>query len=162
MLRIVLLGIFASLAACTAPQGTKLAMNEGLAPVATGPISKGATIDYSNRGEMISLYRDSTVTVTLPSSNRGGYEWRLAEIPDPTVLQMVSKDFQPSEVPGQPGTETMVFQTVGPGDVTVKMWYGTLWASRMDSAQRYGFTANVTAEEPKPEPKKSSQHSRKR
>jgi predicted secreted protein len=142
--------MFLCLAACTAPQGKKLAMNDGLAPVASGPPVQLSTITLSNRDEIIGLHPSSTLTVKLPSSNRDGYEWRLSEIPDPTVLKLVSTAYTPGEDWTKAGEQTMVFQAVGAGDVDVKMWYGTLWASPMDSARPYHFVASVSPEEPKP------------
>jgi len=160
MPRLILLGLLLCVAACTAPQGKKLAMNSGLAPVATGPATKAALLTLNNRDEMISLNPNATVTVTLPSYNRDGYEWRLAEIPDPTVLKLVSKEYTPGGNWTKPGEQTMVFQAVGPGDVDVKMWYGTLWASPMDAARPYAFVASVSPEEPKPA-KKAKKRSKK-
>lgn len=150
MLRILPLGILLVLAGCTAPTGTKLATTSGLAPVASGPPTQSAALTYENRGEMVNLYANSTLTVTLPSHNRNGYEWRFTEVPDPSVLQLVSKDFTPGSDPRAPGEQILVFQTVGAGDVNVKLWYGTLWASRMEAAQPYDFIASVSAEQPKP------------
>ncbi len=160
MLRIILLGLLLPFAACTAPQGTKLASTDGLVPVASGPPTKEATLTYRNRGELVSLYPNSTVTLKLPSYNRDGYEWRFAEIPDPSVLKVVAEEFTPSGDMTKPGEQTLVFQAVGPGDVDVKMWYGTLWASPMDSAKPYDFVASVSAEEPKPA-KKSKKRSKR-
>jgi predicted secreted protein len=148
------------LAACTAPQGQKIAMNDGLAPVASGPSTKLSTITLNNRDEIVSLNPTSTVTVKLPSYNRDGYEWRLSEIPDSTVLKLVSKEYTASEDWTKPGEQTMVFEAVGPGDVDVKMWYGTLWASPMDSTRPYHFVASVSPEQPKPA-KKSKKSSKK-
>jgi predicted secreted protein len=135
-------------------------MNAGLEPVASGPPTKTASLTFSNSGEMINLNPNATVKVKLPSYNRDGYEWRLSEIPDPTVLKLVSKEYTPGEDWKKPGEQTMVFQAVGPGDVDVKMWYGTLWASRMDSAKPYDFIASVSPEELKPA-KKSKKRSKK-
>lgn len=150
MLRILPLGILLCLAGCSAPQGTKLASADTLPPVASGPPSMTAGLTYSNRGELVNLYANSTLTVTLPSHQRDGFEWRFTEVPDPTVLQLVSKEFTPGPDRRTPGAQKMVFRAVGPGDVNVKMWYGTLWASPMDSAQSYDFVAAVSPEAAKP------------
>jgi hypothetical protein len=91
--------------------------------------------------------------VKLPSSGRDGYEWRFSEIPDPTVLKLVSKEFIPNADPHKAGEQTMVFEGTGAGEVNVKMWYGTLWNSPMNEAYVYQFTAAVSPEAPKPEKK---------
>jgi predicted secreted protein len=160
MLRILPLGILLVLAGCSAPQGTKLAATSDLPPVATGPLTQAAKLTYANRGELVNLYANSTITVTLPSHNRDGYEWRFDEIPDPTVLKLVSKEYTPGSDLRTPGEQTLVFQTVGPGDVNVKLWYGTLWASRMEAAQPYAFLASVSDTTPKPA-KKSKKRAKK-
>lgn len=150
MQRPILLGLFVCLTACSAPQGEKLTTTGGLAPVASGPPTKAATLTYANRGEIVSLRPSALVTVKLPSSNRDGYEWRFDEVPDPSVLKLVSKETVPSGNLAKPGEQTLTFEAVGPGDVAVKLWYGTLWASPMNSAQPYDFIVSVSAEEPKP------------
>lgn len=154
---------------CTAPQGQKLAADAtriptravtdpaasatGLAPVATGPASATATLGLQNQGEIVRLNPNGTITVTLPAAYRRGYTWRFAEIPDPTVLKLVSKDFIPGESPAKPGEQTMVFQATGLGDVPVKLRYGSLWAtSDMSAIKPYEFIASVAPEEPKPAP----------
>lgn len=130
---------------CTAPQGQKLTADAalaartvttgtttatvptgtpGLAPVASGPASATATLGTQNEGETVRLNPNGTITVTLPAAYRRGCTWRFAEIPDPTVLKLVSKDFTPGESPAQPGEQTMVFQATGLGDVPVKLRYG--------------------------------------
>ena len=107
--------------ACTAPQGKKLAANgTGLAPVATGPsgpLTKAAKLSLPQKGEMVNIAKDGTVTVTLDSSEKDGYMWRLSEIPDPTVLKLVSHDYVPPTSGEGEGQEKWVFQAVGPGDV---------------------------------------------
>jgi predicted secreted protein len=160
------------LTACTAPQGKKVAMNEGLPPVATGPssevtpmvpsspVTQVSTVTYDNRDSTIGLHPARTITVTLPSYNRNGYEWRLSEIPDPSVLKMVSNDRTPGPTLAQPGEQTMVFEATGTGMVPVKMWYGTLWASRMEENRPFEFIASVTPEPPKPAAKKKSTKSK--
>ena len=137
----------------------------GLAPVATGPAGSAAippagvmTIGPENRDQTIGLYAKKTLTVNLPSSGRDEYSWRFSQIPDPTVLKLVSKHFTPNADPRKAGVETLVFEGTGPGEVNVKMWYGTLWASPMDEAYIYQFTAAVSPEESKNEKKKSKTH----
>jgi hypothetical protein len=150
MPRTILLGMLVCLAACTAPQGKKIGMNDGsLAPVATGPTEKLSTVTYEDREKTIGLAPSKTFTVKLPAMNREGSEWRLSEIPDPSVLKLVSNDYTPNQDPFKPGEQTMVFEGTGVGEVDVKMWYGTLWASPMDSIHTFNFIASVAPEDSK-------------
>lgn len=167
---------------CVAPQGQKLTADAaraattappantttastgtpGLAPVAVGPASATATLGLQNQGELVRLNPNGTITVTLPAAYRRGYTWRFAEIPDPTVLKLVSKDFTPGESPAKPGEQTMVFQATGLGDVPVKLRYGSLWAtSDMSAIKPYEFIASVAPEEVKPSPIKKKKKAKK-
>jgi predicted secreted protein len=137
------------LAACSAPQGKKLASTNGLAPVATGPMSpatKSATLSGGQTGQMVSLLPGGTVTVTLDADDKDGYSWRLTEIPDPTVLKLVSQEFVPPTVPGARGQEKWVFQSTGLGDVDVRMWYGDLRTSPLSGNQTFDFITSVSNE----------------
>jgi predicted secreted protein len=140
----ILLGVVA----CTAPQGKKLAMNgTGIAPIGTGPagpMTKAATLSFSQKGEMVNLAKDGTITVTLDSSHKDGYMWRMSEIPDPTVLKVVSQNYIPPAVGEGKGQEKWVFQAVGAGDVDVKMWYGDLRETPLAGNPRFDFVAAVS------------------
>jgi predicted secreted protein len=140
--------ILLSAVACTAPQGKKLGANGGgLAPVAagpTGPATKAANLSLAQKGEMVNLAKDGTITVTLDSSQKDGYMWRLSEIPDPTVLKVVSQNYAPPASGEGRGQETWVFQAVGSGDVDVKMWYGNLREAPLAGNPTYDFVAAVS------------------
>ena len=159
----VLLGVVAC-----APQGKKLSSSSssgssstGLMAVAEGPGGEGAAdapaadapaVDATNaaevtaaqQGKTVSVYNRGTVTVTLDAAQRDGYSWRLAEIPDPTVLKLVSQDFVPPAAGAGRGQQKLVFRAVGPGDVDVKMWYGNLRTAPMSSNPKFDFIASVT------------------
>ncbi len=131
----------------------------GLAPVATGPTENLSTIGLANRGTTVALGVGKTLTVTLPSAGRDEFEWRFSEIPDPTVLKMVSKEFTPNAEPRKAGEQTMVFEGTGPGEIELKMWYGTLWATPMDSAVVYTVAVSVVPEPAQPSKKgKTKKH----
>jgi len=153
------------LAACSAPQGKKLASTNGLAPVATGPLSpatKSATLTGAQTGQMVSLLPGGTVTVTLDADDKDGYSWRLTEIPDPTVLKMVSQEYIPPATPEGRGQEKWTFQSTGLGDVDVRMWYGNLQTSPLSGNQTFDFITSVSNETPKApakHPKKSKKTS---
>ena len=142
----VLLGV----SACTAPQGKKLTDNNGgLAPVATGPIgpaTKAVVLTSARKGEVASLIKGGTVTVTLDADDKDGYAWRLSEIPDPTVLKLVSQEFFPSTTPEGRGQEKLIFQSTGLGDVDVRMWYGNLRTSPLSGNPTFDFVTAVSEE----------------
>jgi predicted secreted protein len=152
-------------AACTAPQGKKISgtgTDGGLAPVASGPTSKApamspamaTTVTSSEAGQSVPIARNGTVTVMLNADPSDGYSWRLSEIPDPSVLRVVSQEFVPGATPEAPGQEKWVFQAVGDGDVAVKMWYGNMRLSSMSGNPNFDFVASVS-EPSKPAAKKS-------
>ena len=91
--------ILLGFAACSAPQGKKLASAEGtLPPIATGPIgpaAKSAVLTGARSGQVVNLVQGGTVKLTLDSDGKDGYAWRLSEIPDPTVLKVVSQQYIP-------------------------------------------------------------------
>ena len=137
-------------AACTAPQGKKLSANtNGLAPVASGPnttapMTKAAQLSLPQKGDLVNIARNGTVTVTLDSAHKDGYMWRLSEVPDPSVLKVVSHDYMPPAAGEGRGQEKWVFQAVGPGDVDVKMWYGDLRETSLSGNPTFDFVAAVS------------------
>ncbi len=148
-------------AACTAPQGKKIGANgSGLAPVAAGPATQATSLTVSQNGQVVSIPKEGTVTVTLDSAQQDGYMWRLSEIPDPSVLKVASQDYiAPAGGAGR-GQEKWVFQAVGPGDVNVKMWYGSLQTAPLSGNPTFGFIASVS-EEMKPAKKAKSTKTKK-
>ena len=128
---------------CSAPQGKKLASNQIPAPVATGPATKSATVSWKNKGELVSLLPSGTVTVLLQADEHDGYTWKFSEIPDPTVLKLLSKEYIKPSSPNAIGQEKWVFQTTGPGDVEVKLFYGNLRPSEIYNTLTYNFIASV-------------------
>jgi predicted secreted protein len=143
--------------ACTAPQGKKLSANgggAGLPAVAEGPggsatepsipATHEAAVSEHEKGKTIGVYNQGTITVTLEAAQASGYSWRLAEIPDPTVLKLVSQDYTPPASGEGRGEEKWVFQAVGPGDVNVKMWYGNTRESALSGNPGFDFVASVS------------------
>jgi predicted secreted protein len=139
----------ASLTACStnplasAPLGKQISGSAALPPVASGPASKVASLTWDNKGEMINLKRNGTVTVTLDSIAASGNAWRLSQIPDPAVLKVASHEYIPSADASPQGSEKWVFQAVGPGDVEVNMWYGKIGPAPLDSALQYKFIVSA-------------------
>jgi predicted secreted protein len=143
-------------AACTAPHGKKLGANNALpAPVAAGPMAETSELTESQNGEVVAIPRDGKVTLTLGADDQDGYAWRLAEIPDDTVLKLVSQEYIPPANDVGRGQEKWVFQATGLGEVPVKMWYGNTRVGAMGGNPTFDFTASVSEEtKPKPATKK--------
>ncbi len=112
------------------------------------------TVTSSDAGQSVPIARNGTVTVMLNADPNDGYTWRLSEIPDSSVLKVVSQEFVPGATPGALGQEKWVFQAVGDGDVAVKMWYGNMQLSSMSGNPSFDFVASVS-EPTKPVAKKS-------
>jgi predicted secreted protein len=133
----------ASFTACSTPVGKKIAGNTALPAVAAGPSTKAASLTWINKGELINLKRNGTVTVVLDSIQASGNEWRLSQIPDPTVLKVASHQYIPSGDSSPQGSEKWIFQAVGAGDVQVTMWYGKIGPAPLDSALSFDFTVSA-------------------
>lgn len=157
--------------ACTAPLGKKLSANgsSGLAPVAEGPDGSAntslsatpeAVVTEAQKGKTVSVYNHGTVTVTLDAAQADGYTWRLAETPDPTVLKLVSQDYTPPAGGQGRGEEKWVFQAVGPGEVNVKMWYGSTRESALGGNPGFDFVTSVS-DQAKPEKKSTTTTTKK-
>jgi predicted secreted protein len=133
-----------SLTAClnSPPLGKKVAGSTALPAIASGPATKAASLTWINKGEMINLKRNGTITVTLDSIAASGNAWHLSQIPDPTVLKVASNEYIPDSASPQ-GSEKWVFQAVGPGDVEVNMWYGKVGPAPLDSELTYKFIVSA-------------------
>jgi predicted secreted protein len=134
-------------AACSAPHGKKIGANSAVpAPVGSGPMTEKSNLTESDNGQVVSVPRDGTVTITLSAADQDGYTWRLAEIPDDTVLKLVSQDYTPPTNNVGRGEEKWVFQATGPGEVPVKMWYGNTRVGTLSGNPTFDFTAAVSDE----------------
>ena len=112
-----------TLAACSAPQGKKYAATRReLPPIALPDPVKKAELYASQSGNIVVLKPDGTLTIWLSSNQKGGFSWRLSEIPDRTVLKLVTSVYLPATATSA-GQEKWVFQAVGEGDVDVRLWY---------------------------------------
>jgi predicted secreted protein len=133
----------ASFAACSTPVGKKIAGSTALPAVAAGPATSASSLTWINKGEMINLKRNGTITVVLDSIAASGNEWRLSQIPDPSVLKVASHQYIPGADASPQGSEKWVFQAVGAGDVQVNMWYGKVGPAPLDSALVFNFLVSA-------------------
>lgn len=135
-----------TLVACSAPQGKKYsATNRELPPIAMPPPVAAAEIYGSQQGNIVALTPGGTLTVWLSSVQRGGYGWRLSEVPDPTVLTLVSKEYMPPSATNA-GQEKWVFQAVEAGDVDLRLWYTSPRRERFGSSPVFKCVVSVEGE----------------
>ena len=134
-----------TLAGCSAPQGKKYsATNRELPPIALpSPVQKAELYD-SQSGNIVALKPDGTLTIWLSSNQKSGFSWRLAEIPDGTVLKLVSSEYLPATATSA-GQEKWVFQAVGEGDVDVRLWYTSPRPEQFGSAPVFKCVVAVTS-----------------
>jgi len=143
--------------ACTAPQGRKISASgtsSGLAPVAEGPgdaametsvpATQEAAVTEADKGKVVSVVNQGKITVTLEAAREDGYAWRLAEIPNSSVLKLVSEDYTPPASGQGRGEAKWVFRAMGPGEVKVKMWYGNLRESSLGGNPGFDFVASIS------------------
>jgi predicted secreted protein len=109
-------------------------------------------VTEGEKGKVVGVYSQGTLTVTLDEARSDGYMWRLAEIPDASVLKLVSQDYTPPASGQGRGQEKWVFRAVSPGDVNVKMWYGNTRESSLGGNPSFDFVASVS-DQAKPEKK---------
>ena len=133
----------AALTACSAPQGKKYAAtNRELPPIALpAPVAK-AELYESQQDTIVALKPHGKLTVWLSSVQKSGYGWRLAEIPDPTVLKLVSSDYLPATA-ASAGQEKWVFEAVGGGDVDLRLWYTSPRREQFGSAPVFKCVVSV-------------------
>ena len=57
------------------------------------------TVTSNEAGQSVPIARNGTVTILLNADPDDGYRWRLSEIPDSSVLKVVSQEFVPAATP---------------------------------------------------------------
>ena len=133
-----------TLAACSVPQGKKYsATNRELPPIALPEPVRKAELYDSQSGNIVALKPGGTLTVWLSSNRQSGYAWRLAEVPDATVLKWVSSEYL-APTATSAGQEKWVFQAVGEGDVDVRLWYTSPRREQFGSAPVFKCIVSVT------------------
>ena len=134
-----------TLAACSAPHGKKYAdTNRELPPIALPEPVKKAELFESQTGNIVALKPNGTLTVTLSSNHQSGFSWRLAEIPDATVLKWVSTEYNAPSATSA-GQEIWSFQAVGEGDVDLRLWYTSPRPEQFGSAPVFKCVVTVNS-----------------
>lgn len=146
LLTILMPTLLMALASCSAPRGKTYAAMGRPEPIATGdlPPQSHAELFESQQGQTVLLSPTGELTVWLSSKPGSGYSWRLAEIPDPSVLQFVSQEYVPP-AKSNIGQEKWVFQATGGGTVDLRLWYTSPRRERFGSAPVFKCTVSVEA-----------------
>lgn len=107
---------------------------------------KAVTLNGRDRGTFVALKANGTVTVAFESNRSAGYEWKLAQPLNTSVLSLVSPTgdrLSPIALPPDGLTSTQpeqwVFKAVGPGTAKVRMVYARP-DRPLNEAVAYDFT----------------------
>ena len=106
-----------------------------------------AVITDEQNGGLISLSPGETLQVELPANATTGYEWWLDDV-DETVLQQIGeKEYiqAPADenMVGVGGTSVWRFETVSPGQTTLRLIYARAWEENVEPAQVFEITVYV-------------------
>ncbi|MCE5198498.1 MAG: protease inhibitor I42 family protein [Armatimonadota bacterium] len=93
----------------------------------------------------IAINSGNRFTITLPSNQTTGYQWRIGKQPSGRVVKFLSSTYNaPStKLVGQGGTETWTFTVVGVGNTTITMQYIRPWEKNVPPAQSQNFAVSV-------------------
>lgn len=99
----------------------------------------GGGDDGAGSGQTIEVAEDASggarevavgddIEVELPSNPTTGYSWNALSQPDPAVLTLVDREYDPSsDMPGAGGMEKLTYRAVGPGQTTIELGYFQPW-----------------------------------
>ena len=83
--------------------------------------------------------------IVLDSSPSTGYHWELGEELDESIVQFISKEYNPptSLVPGSDGQDVWVFKAVKAGEAHITLLYYSPSNEPADPQQKVTFTVTV-------------------
>jgi inhibitor of cysteine peptidase len=102
-----------------------------------------ATVD--DAGREMELKKGQTLVVTLEGNPTTGYSWEVAEPLDGQVLRQVGEpEFKAeSEALGAGGEQTLRFEAVNTGKMTLKLVYHRPWEKGVDPLETYSIQVVV-------------------
>jgi len=107
--------------------------------------------DFTNQGSAVSeevvvdSWADSLI-VSLCANPTTGFEWKLTELTDPTVLEYESNEYiapESAEVAGAAGKEVWSFKVLRPGETTISMEYSRPWEGGEKATRTFVLSAVV-------------------
>jgi inhibitor of cysteine peptidase len=102
-----------------------------------------ATID--DNGREMQLKKGQTLVVTLEGNPTTGYSWEVAETLDEQVLRLTGEpEFKAeSEALGAGGVQTLRFEAVNAGQITLKLVYHRPWEKGVEPLETYSLQIMV-------------------
>lgn len=104
-------------------------------------MSSTIRVDSTASGQQVSLSRNQTLEVALPSNPSTGYRWDVAEVDSAIVQQQDDPTYVPDSADqtrvGSGGTQTFTFRAIGAGQTTLTLIYHRPWETNVDPAQTY-------------------------
>jgi len=106
-----------------------------------GPIGDHS-LDEGDDGSRITLDAGQTLDIRLEGNPTTGFTWEVSEVDDAILRQVGETEFDPfSGLIGSPGIQTLRFEAVGSGQLTLELVYHRPWEteSALDT-----FSVHVT------------------
>jgi inhibitor of cysteine peptidase len=86
------------------------------------------SLDEGDDGSRITLEAGQTVDIRLEGNPTTGFTWEVAEVDDAILRQIGEIEFDPfSGLIGSAGIQTLRFEAVGSGQMTLKLAYHRPW-----------------------------------
>ena len=107
--------------------------------------SSGALVlTEADAGTKIEVQQGEIFNVTLQGNQTTGYNWMIKSI-DPAILELQGDPvYTPdSDAAGSPGTMTMTFKAVAPGETTLGLEYQRPWAETVPPEKTFEVTIVV-------------------
>ncbi|MFP3974922.1 MAG: protease inhibitor I42 family protein [Chloroflexota bacterium] len=105
------------------------------------------SVNASYNNEQVELNVGELLEVTLESNASTGFQWQLAEITDPDVVEKKTDEYVEPEgdeqVVGAPGKEIWTFKALDEGTANISMKYCRPWEEDADPAKTFVLTVVV-------------------
>jgi inhibitor of cysteine peptidase len=109
---------------------------------ATSSLLRRIQMDEKDNGSQVELALGQDLTITLESNPSTGFRWEVVEIDQPILQQVGEAQYVPADpnqspLPGQAGRETLRFQAVAPGRITLQLAYHRSWEKNVEPQKTY-------------------------
>ena len=101
-------------------------------------------LDASDDGNQVELDAGQTLVVSLAGNPTTGYTWEAAELDEQVLRQVGETEFKPeSDAIGAGGVQTLRFETVNTGQMTLKLVYHRPWEEDVEPAETFSVQVVV-------------------
>lgn len=102
-------------------------------------LSKEVELDAEDAGGVFDIEKGQFVVITLEANPTTGYTWEVKEPVDELVLKQVGDiEFEPqSELVGAGGVQTIRFEVIGEGQVTIELVYHRPWETDVEPLETF-------------------------